>query len=116
MLEVIAVIVTAISGGLLIFLLGFVTGYGFRRLRNLLGELRHDLDDRRQIEETESAVVDDSPKHLKAKYRARVDKGEDPIDDGESQIVNTKTPQQFKQEAEAAKEAKLDKWMPGIKR
>lgn len=60
------------------------------------------------------AVVDSSPAHVRAKKEERERKGEDAVDE-DSQIVNTKTPEQIANEAESAKEARLDKWMPGAK-
>lgn len=61
------------------------------------------------------AIVDSSPAHLKQKRDERLRKGEDPEPD-DSAIVRTKSAQQRQMEVNASKEAKLDKWMPGVKR
>lgn len=96
---------------------GFIHGYSMRKLRELYTELKTDLEQRKAIEEQpDSAVVDSSPKHLREKREERIRKGEDPVDEEDSQIITTKPPGQLAAETNNAKEAKLDKWMPGVKR
>lgn len=62
--------------------------------------------------DNESAVVDARETRRKKEERRR--KGEEP-DDSESQIVTVKTRAEREAEADAAKEGRLDKWMPGVK-
>lgn len=101
------------------FGVGFIVGYGFKYLKIMLLALQSDIEDHKaehvEEERPESAIVDSSPQHLRAKAEERIQRGEDPIDDNESQIINTKTPQQIADEAAINREEKLDKWMPGVR-
>jgi hypothetical protein len=115
LLRDVLMISAALAAFCVMFVLGFTVGYSLRQLRNLLVDLRHDFDDRKEIEDTDTAVIDSSPQHLREKREERIRKGEE-LDDEDSQIISTKTPQQLEAETERAKESKLDKWMPGVKR
>lgn len=99
------------------FVAGLLNGYSVRHARELINELMEESKQTKAIEEQPgSAVIDSSPKHLREKAEERYRKGEDVEDDDESQIITTKTEHQKEMEAEIAKESKLDKWMPNVKK
>lgn len=91
----------------------FYAGYSSRRTRDLVAEIKQ-LRTREELEAGDQ-IVDSSPQHLKAKRDERERRGEEPIDEGESQIVGTKSLQKRAEEENAAREARLDKWMPGVR-
>lgn len=108
---------------------GVLVGYGLGRLRavesvsqlpgsKLAMEIESlpEVDDSAAPDVDSSAVIDDSPRHLREKREARVRRGEEPINKAESQIITTKTNTERSTEAVKAREERLDKWMPGAKR
>lgn len=98
------------------FVAVFLVVIRFQELKEALGEQYKDYQRQKEIEaEGESSIVHDDPAYLKQKREKRIRMGEDP-EDGDSQIIKTKTPARRQEEAEAAKEERLDKWMPGVKR
>lgn len=106
---VVALVISAIC-------LGFLLGFNHRKVIEWLAKLQWEVDQSKKTDEDdedESAIVDTSPGAVAERRQKRKEEPED--DDGESQIVTTKTPEQRALESTVEKEAKLDKWMPGVK-
>lgn len=92
------------------FMVGYICGFNAIRVNALFDALRNISRPSEKEIDTESAIVDDSPA-----ARAERKRKHTIADDEESQIVTTKSRVQRESESSAAREAKLDKWMPGVK-
>lgn len=96
--------------------LSFICGLGVRRALQLVADMRQEWDDRKEIEdEPGTAVVDSSPEHLRAKREERRRHGE-PEEDDDSQIVTTRSMAARTEAQDEARERRLDKWMPGVRK
>lgn len=113
----ILVIILEMLVGVLTFLIGFGTGFGFRLLFGIMADLRSALAKKQDKVESdpESGIADSSPEHLKEKAAERERHGEPVVDKEESQIINTRTSGEQQASVDKAKNAKLDKWMPDVK-
>lgn len=103
----------------LFLLIGVVIGYGLRNLRHLYELVMIEVEAHKQAHEEDAVyepqIVDDSPLAVAQRKDVKMRKGEEE-DDEDSQIVTTRSPQQKQAVADAERERKLDKWMPGAKR
>lgn len=113
-LAIIALVIAALALCVVVFMLGMIQA-NFRELRALIPKAVAELAREEELADVKDQIVDSSPQHLRQKREERIRRGEDP-EPAEGQIVRTRTPAQRQADADAAKEAKLDKWMPGVKR
>lgn len=113
-LAIIALTIAAAALCVVVYMLAMIQG-NFRELRALIPKAVAELAREEELAGVKDQIADSSPQHLRAKREERIRRGEDP-EPADGQIVRTTTPARRQEREQAAKEARLDKWMPGVKR